>query len=54
MALALLPHRRERRFGHVLNVSNAGVLARNPTYSPYLPTCGCRTPRRSKSPTPTQ
>ncbi len=38
MVLALLPHWRERRFGHVVNVSSAGVLARNPRYSSYLPT----------------
>ena len=37
MVLALLPHWRERRFGHVVNVSSAGVLARNPKYSSYLP-----------------
>ena len=30
MVLALLPHWRERRFGHVVNVSSAGVQARNP------------------------
>jgi NAD(P)-dependent dehydrogenase (short-subunit alcohol dehydrogenase family) len=35
--LALLPHWRERRFGHVVNVSSAGVQARNPKYSSYLP-----------------
>lgn len=38
MVLALLPHWRERRFGHVVNVSSGGVLARNPQYSAYLPT----------------
>jgi thioester reductase-like protein/NADP-dependent 3-hydroxy acid dehydrogenase YdfG len=38
MVLALLPHWRERRFGHVVNVSSAGVLARNPKYSAYIPT----------------
>ncbi|CAM3208862.1 short chain dehydrogenase [Mycobacterium intermedium] len=38
MVLALLPHWRERRFGHVVNVSSAGVQARNPKYSAYLPT----------------
>ncbi|VAZ82315.1 Fatty acyl-CoA reductase [Mycobacterium persicum] len=37
MVLALLPHWRERRFGHVVNVSSAGVQARNPKYSSYLP-----------------
>ena len=36
MVLALLPHWRERRFGHVVNVSTAGVQARNPRYSAYL------------------
>ena len=38
MVLALLPHWRERRFGHVVNVSSAGVKARSPKYSSYLPT----------------
>jgi thioester reductase-like protein/NADP-dependent 3-hydroxy acid dehydrogenase YdfG len=38
MVLALLPHWHERRFGHVVNVSSAGVQARNPKYSSYLPT----------------
>lgn len=38
MVLALLPHWRERRFGHVVNVSSAGVQARNSKYSSYLPT----------------
>jgi thioester reductase-like protein/short-subunit dehydrogenase involved in D-alanine esterification of teichoic acids len=37
MVLALLPHWRERRFGHVVNVSSAGVQARSPKYSSYLP-----------------
>ena len=37
MVLALLPHWRERRFGHVVNVSSAGVQARSPRYSSYLP-----------------
>jgi len=37
MVLALLPHWRERRFGHVVNVSSAGVQARGPKYSSYLP-----------------
>jgi NAD(P)-dependent dehydrogenase (short-subunit alcohol dehydrogenase family) len=36
--LALLPHWRERRFGHVVNVSSGGVQARSPKYSAYLPT----------------
>jgi thioester reductase-like protein/short-subunit dehydrogenase len=38
MVLALLPHWRDRRFGHVVNVSSAGVQARSPKYSAYLPT----------------
>lgn len=37
MVLALLPHWRERRFGHVVNVSSAGVQANNPRYSAYIP-----------------
>ena len=37
MVLALLPHWRERRFGHVVNVSSAGVQASSPKYSAYLP-----------------
>ncbi|OBB24194.1 short chain dehydrogenase [Mycolicibacterium peregrinum] len=37
MVLALLPHWRERRFGHVVNVSSAGVQANTPKYSAYLP-----------------
>jgi thioester reductase-like protein/short-subunit dehydrogenase len=37
MVLALLPHWRERRFGHVVNVSTAGTQARNPKYSAYIP-----------------
>ncbi|MCV7155453.1 SDR family oxidoreductase [Mycolicibacterium pyrenivorans] len=37
MVLALLPHWRERRFGHVVNVSTAGVQANNPKYSAYIP-----------------
>ncbi|MGV0635807.1 SDR family oxidoreductase [Mycolicibacillus trivialis] len=37
MTLALLPHWRERRFGHVVNISSAGVQARSPKYSAYLP-----------------
>jgi thioester reductase-like protein/NADP-dependent 3-hydroxy acid dehydrogenase YdfG len=38
MVLTLLPHWHERRFGHVVNVSSAGVQARSPKYSSYLPT----------------
>ncbi|MCV7319988.1 SDR family oxidoreductase [Mycolicibacterium confluentis] len=37
MVLALLPHWRERHFGHVVNVSSAGVQASTPRYSAYLP-----------------
>lgn len=37
MVLALLPHWRERRFGHVVNVSSAGVQAASPKYSAYIP-----------------
>src|SRR3954470_24842443 len=37
MVLALLPHWRDRRFGHVVNVSSAGVQARSPKYSAYIP-----------------
>jgi NAD(P)-dependent dehydrogenase (short-subunit alcohol dehydrogenase family) len=35
--LALLPHWRERKFGHVVNVSSAGVQASSPKYSAYIP-----------------
>jgi NAD(P)-dependent dehydrogenase (short-subunit alcohol dehydrogenase family) len=38
MVLALLPHWRERKFGHVVNVSSAGVQANTPKYSAYIPT----------------
>jgi len=38
MVLTLLPHWRERRFGHVVNVSSEGVLAHSPKYSAYVPT----------------
>ena len=38
MVLALLPHWQERRFGHVVNVSSAGVQASSPKYSAYIPT----------------
>ncbi len=37
MVLALLPHWRDRRFGHVVNVSSSGVQAHTPKYSAYLP-----------------
>ena len=36
LVLALLPHWRERRFGHVVNVSSAGVQASSPKYSAYV------------------
>lgn len=38
MVLALLPHWQARRFGHVVNISSAGVQTRTPKYSAYLPT----------------
>lgn len=38
MVLALLPHWRERRFGHVVNVSSISVLSGGPKYSAYVPT----------------
>ena len=38
MVLALLPHWQQRRFGHVVNISSAGVQASSPRYSAYLPT----------------
>lgn len=37
VVLALLPHWRGRRFGHVVNVSSVGAQARNPQYSAYIP-----------------
>ena len=37
MVLTLLPHWRERQFGHVVNVSSAGVQASSPKYSAYIP-----------------
>ncbi len=37
LVLALLPHWRERQFGHVVNVSSAGVQAASPKYSAYIP-----------------
>lgn len=36
LVLALLPHWRERRYGHVVNVSSAGVQAASPKYSAYV------------------
>ncbi|GAA1655956.1 short chain dehydrogenase [Mycolicibacterium murale] len=38
MVLTLLPHWQQRRFGHVVNVSSAGVQASSPRYSAYVPT----------------
>jgi hypothetical protein len=37
MVLALLPLWQQRRFGHVVNVSSAGLQASSPRYSAYLP-----------------
>ncbi|MGI1849406.1 SDR family oxidoreductase [Rhodococcus sp. SJ] len=34
--LALLPHMRARRFGHIVNISTAGVQARTPRYAAYI------------------
>ena len=36
MVLALLPHWQARKFGHVVNVSSAGLQANSPKYSAYL------------------
>ncbi|NUS42330.1 MAG: SDR family NAD(P)-dependent oxidoreductase [Streptomycetaceae bacterium] len=36
MIMALLPSMRERRFGHVVNISSAGVQLATPRYSAYL------------------
>lgn len=36
LVLALLPSMRERRFGHVVNISTAGVQGRVPRYSAYV------------------
>ncbi|MGW4481077.1 SDR family oxidoreductase [Rhodococcus triatomae] len=36
LVLALLPTMRERRFGHVVNISTAGVQSRVPRYSAYV------------------
>ncbi|MBJ8347406.1 SDR family NAD(P)-dependent oxidoreductase [Antrihabitans sp. YC2-6] len=36
MVLALLPHMRERKFGHIVNVSSAGVQFSAPRYAAYL------------------
>jgi NAD(P)-dependent dehydrogenase (short-subunit alcohol dehydrogenase family) len=36
LILALLPHMRERRFGHVVNISSIGVQANPPRFSAYV------------------
>ncbi|MFF0542679.1 SDR family NAD(P)-dependent oxidoreductase [Nocardia thailandica] len=36
MTLALLPQMRERGFGHIVNISSAGVQVATPRYSAYL------------------
>ncbi|TWS23236.1 SDR family oxidoreductase [Tsukamurella sputi] len=36
MTLALLPHMRERGFGHIVNVSSIGVSARGPRFAAYV------------------
>lgn len=36
MTLALLPHMRQRRFGHIVNVSSAGVQVATPRFAAYL------------------
>ncbi|MEA2192106.1 MAG: hypothetical protein QOI73_2227 [Solirubrobacteraceae bacterium] len=36
MIMALLPHMRERRFGHVVNVSSIGVQTSPPRFSAYV------------------
>lgn len=36
LTLALLPQMRERRFGHIVNISSAGVQVATPRYSAYL------------------
>ncbi|WP_020111126.1 SDR family oxidoreductase [Rhodococcus sp. 114MFTsu3.1] len=36
LVLALLPHMRERRFGHVVNVSSAAVQGHTPRFSAYV------------------
>lgn len=36
LVLALLPHMRERRFGHIVNVSSEAVLAHAPRFSGYV------------------
>jgi NAD(P)-dependent dehydrogenase (short-subunit alcohol dehydrogenase family) len=36
LILALVPHMRERRFGHIVNISSLGVLALPPRFSAYV------------------
>ena len=36
LMLGLLPGMRERRFGHVVNISSAGILARAPRFGAYI------------------
>ncbi|OLL16775.1 MULTISPECIES: SDR family oxidoreductase [unclassified Rhodococcus (in: high G+C Gram-positive bacteria)] len=36
LTLALVPHMRARRFGHIVNISTAGVQARTPRYAAYI------------------
>ncbi len=36
LTLALLPQMRERRFGHIVNISSAGVQVATPRFSAYL------------------
>ena len=40
MIMALLPHMRERRFGHVVNVSSIGVQTNPPRFSAYVASKG--------------
>lgn len=36
LVLALLPHMRRRRFGHIVNITTAGVPARTPRFAAYI------------------
>lgn len=36
LILGLLPHMRERKSGHVINISSAGVLFKTPRFSAYI------------------
>jgi len=40
MIMALLPHMRERRFGHIVNVSSIGVQTNPPRFSAYVASKG--------------